>query len=78
MNFFCEGKHPSDEEDTRARKSPIKTVTVILPLEAMTNINPSNISGVAAGVTEGVIVVVTSGALVDEDRATDSSTIAQC
>ena len=43
----------------------MKTVTLILPLEAATNINPSDISEVEEAVTAGVIVVVTAGALVD-------------
>ena len=55
----------------------MKTVTQILPLEGMTDINPSDISGVAAGVTAGVIAVVTSGEFIDQDRATESATITQ-
>ena len=43
----------------------MKTVTLILPLEATTDINPSDSSGVAAGVTAGMIAVVTAGTLVD-------------
>ena len=43
----------------------MKNVTLILPFEAMTNINPSDSSGVAAGVTAGVIAVVKAGALID-------------
>ena len=51
----------------------MKTVTLILPLEAMTMKNPSDRSVVAAGAIEGV----TAGTLIDLDRATDSATIAQ-
>ena len=43
----------------------MKTVTLILLLEAKTDINPSDSSGVAAGVTAGAIAGVTSGALID-------------
>ena len=50
------------------------TVTLILPLEATTDINPSESSGATAGAIEGA----TSGALIDKDRATDSATIDNC
>ena len=43
----------------------MKIVTLILPLEATTDIDPSDSSGVAAGVTQGVIAVVTTGVLID-------------
>ena len=43
----------------------MKTVTLILPLEATTVNNPSDSSGVSAGVTAGVIVGVTAGELID-------------
>ena len=65
MNVFCEVEHPSEEEETPSRPSPMKTVTLILPLEATTDINPSDNSGVAAEVTAGMIAVVTPGVLVD-------------
>ena len=36
MTVFCKAEHPSEEEDTRASQSPMKTITPILPLEATT------------------------------------------
>ena len=56
----------------------MKTVTKIIPLEATTVNNPSNRSGVTAGAISGVTAGVTAGALIDLDRATDSTMIAQC
>ena len=60
----------------------METVTLILHLEATTNINPSDSSEVTAGVitgaTEGATSSVTEGALLKQDRATDSATITQC
>ena len=56
----------------------MKNVTLILPLEATTDINTSNSSGVAAGVTAVAIAGVKAVALIDYDRATDSGTIDQC
>ena len=52
----------------------MKTVTLILPLEATTVNNPINSSGVEARAIAGV----TAGALIDHDGAADSATIAQC
>ena len=43
----------------------MKTVILILPLEAMANINPRDSSGVAAGVTAEAIAGVTTGVLMD-------------
>ena len=43
----------------------MKTVTQILSLEVTTDVNPSDRSGVEAGVTAGMIAVVTAGALVE-------------
>ena len=43
----------------------MKTVTLILPLEGTTDINPSDSSGVAAGVTAGAIAGVTTGEFID-------------
>ena len=65
MTVFCEVEHPSEEEDTRARQSQMKTVTLILPLEKTTVNNPSDSSGVAAGLIAGVIAVITSRALIE-------------
>ena len=56
----------------------MKTVTLIMPLEARTDINPSDSSGVTAGAISGTISGVTAGALIDQDRATNSAMIAQC
>ena len=39
MTVSCKVKHPSEEEDTRALQSPIKNVTLILNLVAMTVID---------------------------------------
>ena len=61
MTVLCEVKHPSEEKDTWAGQSPMKTVTQILPLEETTLNNPSNSSGVTAGVTAGAIAGVTTG-----------------
>ena len=41
----------------------MKTVTHIMPLEATTVNNPSNISGVTAGAIAGATAGVTSGAI---------------
>ena len=60
MTVFCEVEHPSEEEDTRAWQSPMKTVTLILPIEATTVNNPSVSSAVTIVVIEGV----TAGACV--------------
>ena len=43
----------------------METVTLIVPLEAMTMNNPSESSGVTAGATEVATEGVTSGALRD-------------
>ena len=43
----------------------MKTVTLILPLEATTMNNPSNGSGVTEGAIAGATVGVTEGALMD-------------
>ena len=43
----------------------MKTVTLILPLEAMTDIKPSDSSGVTVGAIVGAAVEVTAGALID-------------
>ena len=43
MTVFYNVKHPCREEDTRALHSLIETVTLILPLEATTVNNPSDI-----------------------------------
>ena len=43
----------------------MKTITLILPLEATTVNNPSDSSGVAVVVTAGAIEGVTEGALID-------------
>ena len=51
----------------------MKTVTLILPLEASTVNNPSD----SSAVTIGSIAGVTAGALIDWDRATDSAMITQ-
>ena len=56
----------------------MKTVTLILPLESKTNINPSNSSGVTVGAIAGETAGVTAGALIDSDRSTYSATIDQC
>ena len=65
MTVFYEVEHPSEEDDTHARTSLMETVTLILPLEATTDINPSNSSGVTAGAIAGATVGVTSGALIE-------------
>ena len=65
MNVFYEVEHPSEEEDTRARKSLIETVTLILPLEAVTDFNSSNSSGVRAGAIAGVTAGVISVVLIE-------------
>ena len=41
----------------------METVTLILPLEATTVNNPSDISGVTAGAITGATAVVTSGVM---------------
>ena len=51
----------------------METVTLILPLEVVTDINPSD----SSGVTSGEIAGVKAGALIDWDRATDLATIDQ-
>ena len=61
MTVFCKFEHPSEEKDIRARQSPMKTVTLILPLKAMTVNNPS----VSSAVTVGAVAVVNAGALID-------------
>ena len=43
----------------------MKTVTLILPLEAMTDINKSDNSGVTVGAIAEATVGVTAGALID-------------
>ena len=43
----------------------MKTVTLILPLEATTDINPSDSSGVTVGAIAGATAGVTAGALID-------------
>ena len=43
----------------------METVTLILPLEATTNINPSDSSGVTAGDIVGATAVVTEEALIE-------------
>ena len=43
----------------------METVTLILPLEATTNINPSDGSGVTAGEIAGATAGVTEGALIE-------------
>ena len=43
----------------------METVTLILPLEATTNINPSNSSGVTVGAIAGEAAGVTAGALIE-------------
>ena len=60
MNVFNKVKHLSDGENKCAQQSPMKTVTLIMPLEATTVNNPINSSGVTAGAISGV----TSGALI--------------
>ena len=65
MNVFGKVKHPSEEKETCAGPPSMKTFTLILPLEATTDINPSDSSEVAAEVTTGMIAVVKSGALID-------------
>ena len=55
----------------------MKTVTLILPLEETTNINPSDSSGVTAGAIAEATASVTAEALIDYDRAMDSATIDQ-
>ena len=62
MTVFYEVEHPSEEEDTRAQKSPIETDTMILHLEATTVNNPSNSSGVTSVVITGSTEGVTSAA----------------
>ena len=61
MTVSCEVEHPSKEEDTRYRQSPMKNVTQILPLEATTVNNPSDSNGVTAGAISGAIAGVTAG-----------------
>ena len=63
--MIYEVEHPSEEEDTRARQSPMETVTLILPLEATTNINAIDSSGVTAGAIAGETAGVTAGALIE-------------
>ena len=75
MTVFCEVKYPSEEEDTRACQSPMKTVTQILPLEATTMNNPSSRSGVTAEAIAGATAGVKTGALIDLDRGTESTMI---
>ena len=65
MTVFYEVEHPSEEEDTSAHQSPMETVTLILSLEARTNINPSDSSGVTAGAIAGATEAVTPGALIE-------------
>ena len=43
----------------------METVTLILPLEATTVNNPSDSSGVTAGMIAGAIEGVTAGAFID-------------
>ena len=43
----------------------METVTLILPLEATTYINPSDSSGVTAGAIAGETAGVTAGALIE-------------
>ena len=43
----------------------METVTLILPLEETTYINPSDNSGVTAGEIAGATAAVTAGALID-------------
>ena len=43
----------------------MKTVTLILPLDATTVNNPSNISGVTVGAIAGVTARVRAGELID-------------
>ena len=38
LTVFCEVEHPSAEEDTRAWKSTMVTVILILPLEVTTDL----------------------------------------
>ena len=65
MTVFCEVEHPSEEENTHALQSPMKTVILILPLDATTVNNPSDSIAVSAGVRAGQIAGVTAGALID-------------
>ena len=54
MTVFYDVELHYSQEDTRAWQSPMATVTLIIPLEATTMNNPSNIrsdSGVTAGAT---------------------------
>ena len=43
----------------------METVTLIMPLEAMTDINPSNSSGVTEGAIAGATAGVTAVALIE-------------
>ena len=65
MTVFYKVKHPSEEEDTRAYQLLIETVTLILPLEATTNINPSDSSGVILEAISGATAGVTAVALIE-------------
>ena len=62
MTVFYDVEHLFEEEDTRAQHSWMETVTLILPLEAMTVNNPSNSSGVKAGAIAGATAGVTAAA----------------
>ena len=55
----------------------MEAVTLVLPPEAMTDIHPSNSSGVTAGLIAGATAGVTTVELIEYDRTTDSYTIAQ-
>ena len=78
MTVFNKVEHPFEDEITLARQPPMKSVTLILPLEAKTVNNPSDSSEVTAGAIAGAIVGVTARVLIKQDRATDSAMIAQC
>ena len=54
----------------------MKTITLILPPEAMTDINPSDSSGVAAGVTAGMRIWVT--VFIGEGQVRVSSSSEEC
>ena len=75
MTVFYDVEHPSREEDTRPQKSPMETVTLILPLEATTVNNPSNSSGVTAGAIAGATAGVTAAAA--EQQRSDGGLITE-
>ena len=65
MTVINKVEDPSEEEDTRIQQSPMETVTLIQPLEATTENNPCDSSGVTAGAIAGAIAGVTAGVLLE-------------